>query len=358
MARASLTNRALALAHRRYSKRLRELHELTYIFWEATLRCNLVCRHCGSSCVRDAQGEELDTREVEKVFSSIADAYPAERILVAITGGEPLVRKDLFTVMGHLQQLGFNLGMVSNGIAINQQVAERLDDHGLKTISISIDGLEKTHDFIRNKKGAFRKAMRALDILSRHQRMASEALSVVTGYNLGELEGLRDELIRRGIRRWRLETVIPIGRAAADPRFCLNRAQTRQLLDFIAAARTDGALPVSFGCEGWLGLEYERRVRDRFFFCHAGVSVASVLANGDISACPDLRDRFVQGNVRRDDFVEVWEDRFEAYRQRDWMHTSLCADCDAWKDCQGGAMHNWTESGEKLGCIYRILNDD
>lgn len=82
------------------------------------------------------------------------------------------------------------------------------------------------------------------------------------------------------------------------------------------------------------------------------MSVGSILANGDIGACPDIDPGFVQGNVRRDRFSQIWENGFVPHRDRTWMKVSRCASCNAFADCQGGPLHLWSASHEQLGCFY------
>ena len=78
-----------------------------------------------------------------------------------------------------------------------------------------------------------------------------------------------------------------------------------------------------YGCEGFLG-NYEGEVRNRLFACQAGVTVGSVMADGAIAACASIRADYNQGNIYRDDFMEVWEHRYAAYRQREWMRNGDC----------------------------------
>ena len=110
---------------------------------------------------------------------------------------------------------------------------------------------------------------------------------------------------------------------------------------------------VTFSCEGYLG-RYEEKVRPVRYFCHAGVNIASVLIDGRISACPNIdRDRFSEGNIYEDNFYEVWENRFQRFRDRDWARTGRCASCKEWRNCLGGGMHNWHgPSSEVLQCHY------
>ena len=105
---------------------------------------------------------------------------------------------------------------------------------------------------------------------------------------------------------------------------------------------------------GFLG-NYEGDVRDNFFFCNAGVRVAGVLSDGSISACTSIRANYHQGNIYTDNFMDVWNKRFEPYRNRDWMKKDDCAACKYWRFCKGGGMHLRDEEGKLILCHYQKL---
>lgn len=100
-----------------YKDALRKEHKLSYLFWECTLNCNFFCKHCGSSAGRKIFPGELNAEEIKKAFKEIADDYNAREIMVAVTGGESLLRKDLFEVMRYAHDLGFPWGVVTNVFA-------------------------------------------------------------------------------------------------------------------------------------------------------------------------------------------------------------------------------------------------
>lgn len=128
------------------------------------------------------------------------------------------------------------------------------------------------------------------------------------------------------MKRWRLFTVFPVGRAAKDSELQLSNGDFRGVMEFIKRTRKEGRIKTAYGCEGFLG-NYEGDVRDYFFHCQAGVSVGSVLVDGAISACPSIRADYHQGNIYEDDFMEVWNNKYRPYRDREWMRKGECADC-------------------------------
>ena len=108
---------------------------------------------------------------------------------------------------------------------------------------------------------------------------------------------------------------------------------------------------MKFSCEGFTA-KYETEVRDGFFFCRAGINIASVLVDGSISACPNIDREFAQGNIYNDNFMDVWENRFDIMRNRKWMKTGICKNCKMFKWCRGngfGRICMGAVRAEKIG---------
>jgi radical SAM protein with 4Fe4S-binding SPASM domain len=126
-------------------------------------------------------------------------------------------------------------------------------------------------------------------------------------------------------------------------------------MDFIVECRKEGKIAVSYGCEGFLG-GYEMEVRDHFYTCNAGVSVASVLADGSISGCPSIRADYHQGAIYKDSFMEVWNKGFQPFRNRAWTRKGKCADCSLFRYCEGNGMHLRDSKGDLLFCHYERLH--
>ena len=171
---------------------------------------------------------------------------------------------------------------------------------------------------------------------------------------MDDLPRLKRWLTDRGVRRWRLFTVFPVGRAASTAELQLSNELFRGLMDFIRESRREGEITVSYGCEGFLG-EYEMEVRDHSYLCSAGVSVASILADGAISGCPSIRADYHQGNIYTDRFMDVWNNGFRDFRNREWARRGKCADCRMFRYCEGNGMHLRDGNGDLLLCHYERL---
>lgn len=338
-----------------FRKNETHLHELTYLFWECTLRCNLSCLHCGSDCRTDRSTKDPPFEDFLKAILPLKKVYKSDSITVAITGGEPLLREDLPQCGLALRKNGFRWGIVTNGYGYTPEIHNKLLASGMGSITISLDGMEATHNWLRANNQSFERAVRALSLITPSKRLNYDVVTCVNKKNIDELETLKEFLITIQVKAWRLFTISPIGRAVQNDDLSLSPQQIKQLMDFIVMARNDNRIKVNFCCEAYLG-KYEQKARDTYFFCRAGIQIASVLTDGSISACPNINRSFIQGNIYKDDFLDVWNNRFTIMRDRKWTKTGICKHCDAFKNCNGGALHLWNEKKDEImTCIYQQL---
>jgi radical SAM enzyme (rSAM/lipoprotein system) len=285
----------------------------------------------------------------------IKKMYKENVITIAITGGEPLLRKDLVLCGKTLREHGFRWGIVTNGYGYTFDIHARLLAAGMRTVTLSLDGLENSHNWLRSNKKSFENAVKALDLIVSSKGLTYDVVTCVNRKNISELSDLKEFLISKKVKAWRLFTIAPIGRAVNNNDMILTSNELKQLMDFIVLSRIKSDIDVKFSCEAYVG-KYEKRVRDSYFFCHAGINIASVLIDGSISACPNINRNFVQGNIYTDNFPEVWNNRFEIMRNRNWMKAGICTDCTDYKNCNGGAMHLWNEKRDTImTCINKTI---
>ncbi|MBN2651846.1 MAG: TIGR04133 family radical SAM/SPASM protein [Spirochaetales bacterium] len=347
-------------SHRVYRKAAIELKELNYLFWETTLRCNLNCRHCGSDCMVDSSVNDMPVEDFLAVLEEISTQYNPKTITTVITGGEPLMRKDLAECGRKIAQLGYPWGIVTNGFLLDQTRFDQLLASGLRCITISIDGLQASHDWMRGREGSFDKAVAAARMVAsvaQQRKLAFDIVTCINNRNFDELEEIRDTLIDSGVKYWRIFNIFPKGRAVGDKELDITPEKFVKLLEFIEKTQKEGKIYVSYACEGYLG-PWETRVRKMPFLCRAGISVGSVLIDGSISACPSLRADYIQGNIYKDSFLDVWNNRFENMRNREHLRTGECAECKSFKYCQGNGLHLRDEStGKLLRCHLKMIEE-
>ena len=330
----------------KYKEKSRKEHKLTYLFWECTLNCNFFCKHCGSSAGRKFFNDELATNEIKKVFEDIAKTYDPKEIMVAITGGEPLLRPDLFDVMNFAHKLGFPWGMVTNGFLVTKDKITEMKKAGMSSVVVSIDGINEIHDEFRNTPGAYEKAMQAVRLMKEADFL--KVIQITTSLHqkaFPHLEKMYEVFKQSGANSWRIMNIDPIGRAENNTEILLTDKQLRGLLEFIKEKRKkiDKNFEVVYGCAGFLGTEFEGKVRPWLFNCNTGISTASILHNGDIFVCPNVprQPELIQGNVKKDNFVKIWENKFEHFRNPARTKCQKCIDCDSWDYCLGNSFHLW-----------------
>lgn len=333
--------------HRDY---LRSNPHLRWLFFEITDCCNLSCKHCGSDCI--SQGQYLTIEDVKRVLASLQN----ERPMICLSGGEPLLHYDFFKIAECVRDMGFSWGLTTNATLIDETVAKRLRQTGMSTVSVSIDGMERSHDLLRGVKGAWNRAICGITCLQK-AGLNPQVTTVVHRDNISDLEQLFELLSKMQISSWRPINIEPIGRAYESRDLLLSPDQFAYLLSFIREKRyaSDNNMEVTFGCSHYLGKEYERMVRDHYFICGAGILVASVRSNGDICACLDVPDlkSLVQGNIRTDDFLQIWKEKFYFFRGD---RTALCAKCEICSErfvCAGDSTHTWDFKNNKPKLCYR-----
>lgn len=344
---------ALDLFAKYYQQKVKE-HPLDTLFWECTLRCNLSCKHCGSDCRKESLFKDMPAEDFLRVIDSLTPHVDPHKVMIVFSGGEPLMRKDLEQVGLAVYKRGYPWGMVTNGMALDRARLDSLLRAGLHSITVSLDGFAEQHNAFRGNPQSFDRAWNAIQMISKEKDLVYDVVTCVNQHNFGDLEHMKRFLIDGGVKYWRIFTIFPSGRATEDPTMFLNHEQTVELLEFIKKTRKEKEINLTFACEGFLG-GYEAEVRGHFYYCGAGVNVAGIRIDGAISGCTSIRARYDQGNIYQDDFWEVWDKRFEMYRNREWTKKGACKDCKVFKYCQGGGMHLRDENQNMKDCLYLTL---
>ena len=201
------------------------------VVWNMTRRCNLRCIHCYSNSADHDYPDELTTEEGKILIADLADFGSP---VILFSGGEPLLRPDLFELAQYAKDKGMRAVISTNGTLINSEVAARLKEIGLSYVGVSLDGLEKTHDRFRGKKGAFAAAIEGI----RNCRQAGVKVGIrftVNKHNLPDVPAMFELLKREKIERMCFYHLVYTGRGSKLRAEDLTHEETRKLLDLIAA---------------------------------------------------------------------------------------------------------------------------
>ena len=337
-----------------------------YAVWEITLRCDLACRHCGSRAGR-ARADELSTAEALAMVAQLAGLGVEE---VTIIGGEAYLRDDWPILARALTDAGIGCTMTTGGRNLTAERVRQAKHAGIDSVSVSIDGLERTHDHLRALPGSHAAALRALD----HLQAAGLPRSVNTqlcAINLREIEPLLELIAAREIHSWQIQITVAMGRAADHPELLLQPWQMLELMPLAARlaaqSKREGVRLWPASNIGYFG-PYEGLLRGDHADCHqtgcdAGLRSLGIEANGDIKACPSLPTaEYVGGNIREHSLRDIWERaaalRFNRERGTDDLW-GRCAGCYYADVCKAGC--TWTghvlfgRRGNNPYCHHRAL---
>ncbi len=275
------------------------------ISWNITMKCNLKCSHCYINSVERGLPEELSTEEAKELIDQIASV---SKPLLIISGGEPLLRPDLFAIIQYAKSKGLKVGIGSNGTLINKEKAKKLREAGVDTVSISLDSIHpEKHDSFRGVKGAWQKAVNAIKNL-KDEGILIQVNTTVTKENYSEIGQILDFVERLGVENFHLFFLVPTGRGARlediTPEMYENMImQTLKILH-------RHGLNVKFSCAPqFMRIMHQtgsqmRHVQSSMRGCIAGFYYCRIYPTGDVTPCPYMPIKL--GNIREKSFKEIW----------------------------------------------------
>ena len=304
--------------------------------WELTLACNLKCRHCGSDAGRKRAGEL--TREESL---ALCEQFPALLVQeVDFTGGEPLLNRDWYDIACCLRDYGIPVKMVTNGTLITAEITGMMKRAGLRTIGFSIDGREKTHDYMRGQEGLQRSTLCGIEMVH-DAGLEAAVLTTVCSANIDELPAILELLADNGIHRWQVQPLFNFGRAKSDTAMQLDADTYIRLGEFIRAYSGD-ALSRGIDIEPADSFGYftELDVREpQWGGCPAGKLACGITSDGRVKGCLSLPDNVVEGSIRDRDLWDIWFDENSFRYTRGFTSESACGECSTCKhllQCRGG----------------------
>jgi len=340
--------------------------ELRLVAWEITRSCNLACIHCRASAERGPYPNELSTDECKRVLDDIVSFSDP---IIIFTGGEPLLRPDIFEIIAHGQKLGLNMAVAVNGLLLDDETAEKLVEHGVQRISVSLDGSTAgTHDKFRNVPGAFEGALRGIEAAKR-AGLPFQINSTVTKINLEEIPDLLKLTIDLGAVAHHIFLLVPTGRGKELEEQEISPEEYERTLNWFYEQRDKAPIQLKATCAP----HYYRILRQRAAEegkqvtlethgmdaatrgCLGGTAFCFISHVGQLSPCGYLE--LDCGNVRKEGFRKAWEESPIFSDLRDFTkYKGKCGGCRYLKVCGGCRARAYARTGDYLAeepyCVY------
>lgn len=324
------------------------------ISWNTTRQCNLLCRHC----YRDAgekDRDELSTQEGKQLLDEIARA--GFKIMI-FSGGEPLMRTDIYELVKHARQLGMRPVFGTNGTLITREVAADLKEAGAAGIGISLDSLDAyRHDELRGVRGSWQQALDGM-ANCRAVGLPFQIHTTVFDWNDHEFEAITDEAVDRGAVAHHVFFLVPTGRAKDMVQEALEQQRYERLLHRIIEKQKQVSIELKPTCAPqFMRIADQKDLPMRFSKgCLAGTSYCCITPNGDIHPCPYWPMKV--GNVRERAFSETWAKNPVFQKLRAEKLGGHCGVCRYAQTCGGcRARSYYYENGDYMAqdpwCLFR-----
>ena len=270
--------------------------------WNVTLECNMKCSHCYINATDKKLENELTTEKAKDFMDQICQV---SKPLLILSGGEPLLRKDIFELIEYGASKGLKMGLGSNGYLIDNAVAKKLKDAGIATVSISLDSnVPAQHDDFRGVEGAFEKAVNACKALRKNDVLV-QVNATLTHYNYDQIDDIMSLAEEIGVENFHLFFLVPTGRGKKLTDISPQKYEDMITKTFSKVAKhrlnvRPSCAPQFMRIAQGMGLDMRQWIRG----CIAGLYYCRIYPNGDVTPCPYLPIKL--GNVREKSFKDIW----------------------------------------------------
>lgn len=323
------------------------------VSWMTTNKCNLKCKHCYQDAGNKKENE-LTTREAKKLIDEIARA--GFKIMI-FSGGEPLMRPDIFSLVAYAAAAGLRPVFGTNGMLITKEVAEKLKTSGAAAMGISLDSLdERKHNMFRGSSEAFRLTLEGIDNCKK-VGLPFQIHTTVMDWNEKEVGDIIDFSVKTGAMASYLFFLIPVGRGKFLENTSLKVIEYEDLLKRIMARQKEVPIDIKPTCAPqFTRVAKEMGISTRFTQgCLAGLSYCIISPSGIVRPCAYMIEE--AGDIRQKPFDEIWNNSplFDTLRSR--QYKGACQNCDYADVCGGcraraGYYHDGDYMAEDSYCAY------
>ncbi len=338
------------------------------VVWNMTNRCNLACMHCYISAEDRSYRDELTTDEAKAFIDDLAQMGCP---VLLFSGGEPLLREDIFELGRYTSQTGVRPVISSNGTLITPEAAEKIKDAGFQYVGISIDGVPETHDRFRKRKGCFTAAISGIKACAAAGVKAGVRLTV-NRHNVDDLPAVLDIVEQEAIPRFCMYHLVYAGRGRELIESDISHQQSREVAQTLVDKALDWGkrevnteiLTTDNHADGIFLKNYiHRELPDRegevdallcmHGGCSAGTKMANVDPRGNVHPC-QFWGHYTLGNIRQRKFSDIWLDEHEPLLQKlrckqDYVegrcgscrHKTVCGGCRIRAEAVSGNL--WAE---------------
>lgn len=318
--------------------------------WHVTAKCDQTCMHCyryNTPTYERELKDELNYEDCCKIIDDFSDTFnnwgmPTQ---ISFTGGDPLLREDIFELLAYAQKRGIGIGILGNPNHLDYETAKRLKDLGVSRYQVSIDGLEETHDRLRGRKGLFKDTIRAIHVLE-DIGIPSVVMFTLSMKNANELIGVIRAVVKEGVSIFDFARIVPIGAGEQLREQMLTPQEYRGLLLKVLEEYKylqENDCQTYFGRKDhlWRLLYQELGLlkplpKDKetiYTGCGIGSVILTILADGTVYACRRLPVEI--GKIPEQNMREIFINSPEHNKMRQVENMYKCSKCELLQFCRG-----------------------
>jgi AdoMet-dependent heme synthase len=340
-------------------------NKVRMIAWEITRSCNLNCLHCRAAASCGPYAGELSS---EKCLALIDEIAAESSPVIILTGGEPLLRPDVFAIAAYGTQKGLRMVMATNGTLVDKPTALKMIESGIQRVSVSIDGQDaQSHDAFRGEPGAFDGAMRGIEAM-KSVGMEFQINTTITTANLHQIKDIHDLVLKSGAAAHHIFLLVPTGRGRDLAQQAITAADYEETLLWFHQESLTCEIQLKATCaphyfrilhqqkgEKQTSKKQQGQFHEATRGCLGGISFCFISHTGQVQPCGYLE--LDCGNVQRQDFRQIWENSevFKNLRNLN-NYKGKCGRCEFIKVCGGCRARAYEATGDYLAeeplCLY------